>query len=265
VGAPHADGTVGKALSLLDTVASYGRPVRFAELLEKSLHPKATLYRLLQTLTNQGMLTYDTETHSYTLGLRLMRLAHSAWEQASLAPGARNHLDRLSQEIGETVHLAQLDHGQVLYVDKRNAQRPISMFSDAGKVGPGYCTGVGKAMLAFIDDDLLSLALQHQSYYPHTVHTHASADSLRTELMSIRKSGIAFDREEHEPNIICVATPILGRSGKPLGAISVTSSTARHSLDQLADFAPAIQRTAEAIARDAQTTAFPDTPVTPSF
>ncbi|MEL6679706.1 MAG: IclR family transcriptional regulator [Pseudomonadota bacterium] len=265
MGAPHADGTVGKALSLLDTVAAYGRPVRFAELLENSIHPKATLYRLLQTLTNQGMLAYDTETHSYTLGLRLMRLAHSAWKQASLAPVARTYLDRLSQHIGETVHLAQLDHGQVLYVDKRNARRPISMFSDAGKVGPGYCTGVGKAMLAFLDDDLQAVALQHQSYFPHTPTTHASPDSLRAELRDIRESGIAFDREEHEANIICVALPILSSTGKPLGAISVTSSTARHSLDQLATFAPAIRETAQAIARDAQTTAFPDTPVTPSF
>ena len=63
---------------------------------------------------------------------------------------ARPHLDRLSAALGETIHLAQLDQGQVLYVDKRNAAQPVEMFSQAGKVGPAYCTGVGKAMMAYL-------------------------------------------------------------------------------------------------------------------
>ena len=84
------------------------------------------------------------------LGVRLVRLAHAAWAQSSIAPLARPYIDRLSAEVGETIHLAQLDLGQVLYVDKRNAQRPVEMFSQAGKVGPAYCTGVGKAMLAYL-------------------------------------------------------------------------------------------------------------------
>ena len=72
------DGTVGKALEILDQVAEYGRPVRFAELLANSPHPKATLYRLLQTLTNQGMLRFDEQSQAYAPGLRLVRLAHAA-------------------------------------------------------------------------------------------------------------------------------------------------------------------------------------------
>ena len=144
------DGTVGKALDVLDMVATAARPVRFTELLAQSRYPKATLYRFLQTLTNQGMLAFDPATQTYALGVRLVRLAHAAWSQSSLAPIARPWLDRLAADLGETVHLAQLDQGQVLYVDKRNAARPVEMFSSAGKVGPAYCTGVGKAMLAFL-------------------------------------------------------------------------------------------------------------------
>ena len=142
------DGTVGKAMDVLDQVASFGRPVRFAALLSVSPYPKATLYRFLQTLTRQRLLEYDSEQQTYAVGLRLVRLAHAAWSQSSLAPLARAHLDRLSGAVGLTVHLAQLDNGQVLYVDKRNATQPVDMFSQAGKVGPAYCTGVGKAMLA---------------------------------------------------------------------------------------------------------------------
>ena len=60
-----ADGTVGKALEILDQVAEFDRPVRFGELLAASEHPKATLYRLVQTLTNQGMLSFDVEKQTY--------------------------------------------------------------------------------------------------------------------------------------------------------------------------------------------------------
>ncbi|MDX1738007.1 MAG: IclR family transcriptional regulator, partial [Alphaproteobacteria bacterium] len=146
------DGTVGKALRILDLVAEFGMPVRFNDILEKSPFPKASTYRFLQTLTNQGMLSYNEETQKYHMGIRLVRLAHSAWKQASLAPIASSAIDKLSAQTGETIHLAQLDNGQVLYVDKRNAKSPINMFSDAGKIGPAYCTGVGKAMVAFLGE-----------------------------------------------------------------------------------------------------------------
>ena len=168
----NSDGTVGKALDVLDMVALVGRPVRFGELLTKSAYPKATLYRFLQTLTNQGMLAYDEDRSTYTLGVRLVRLAHVAWTQSSLAPLARPYLDDLAAETGETVHLAQMDMGQVLYVDKRNAIKPVEMFSSAGKVGPAYCTGVGKAMLAHLPEDKLAAA---RRFYNSAVQDYNTA------------------------------------------------------------------------------------------
>lgn len=254
------DGTVGKALAVLDQVAAYGRPVRFSELLADSAFPKATLYRFVQTLTNQGMLSFDPERQTYALGIRLVRLAHAAWEQSSLAPLARPHLDALSAKLGETVHLAQLDHAQVLYVDKRNAAKPVEMFSQAGKVGPAYCTGVGKAMLAFLPEESLAPIIAQQSFHGFTPQTHTSADSLRADLAECRARGYALDREEHEPGIICLALPILSGSGRVLGALSITSTTARMALGDLEAIAPLIRDTAARIAADAETWRFPEDP-----
>lgn len=253
-----ADGTVGKALAVLDQVAAFGRPVRFSELLAVSAFPKATLYRFVQTLTNQGMLTFDLERQTYAPGLRLVRLAHTAWQQSSLAPVARSHIDALSAKLGETVHLAQLDNAQVLYVDKRNAAKPVAMYSQAGKVGPAYCTGVGKAMLAFLPEDELVPILAQQSFHAFTAHTHTTSESLRADLAEARGQGYALDREEHEPGIICVALPILTQGGRVLGALSVTSTTARMPLEELEEFAPLIRATAGRIAAEAQTWRFPD-------
>lgn len=253
-----SDGTVGKALDVLDQVAAYGHPVRFGTLLTDSPYPKATLYRLLQTLSNQGMLAYDPERQTYSPGVRLVRLAHAAWTQSSLAPIARNHLDKLSAEVGHTVHLAQLDNAQVLYVDKRNAAQPVEMFSDAGKVGPAYCTGVGKAMLAFLPEADLNNAIGQQSFHVFTEHTYTTPKELCAELDAIRARGYAFDREEHEPQIICIAVPILSSGGRVLGGLSITGSKQTISLKQLEALAPRLSQTAQAIASEAEAWRFPD-------
>jgi len=250
------DGTVGKALDVLETVAALA-PVRFSDLLARGGYPKATLYRLLQTLTHQGMLAYDDTHGSYTLGLRLVRLAHGAWAQSSLAPLARRAMDALAQATGETVHLAQMDQGQVLYVDKRNAARPLEMFSQAGKVGPAYCTGVGKAMLAFLPEAGLTDALARQSFHRFTARTLDNA-ALLLELAAIRARGFSYDNEEHEVGIICVAAPIRAASGRMIGAVSVTSSTARSTIETLTRYAPQVMQTAAEIAAEAESWRFPE-------
>lgn len=257
--ATHRDGTVGKALTVLDTVAGFGHPVRFSDLLATSPYPKATLYRLLQTLTHQRMLCFDPDSQTYAPGLRLVRLAHSAWQSASLAPLAQGFLDALSRDVGETVHLAQMDGGHVLYVDKRNARIPVEMFAQAGKTGPAYCTGVGKAMLAFEEPATRDALIAQQSFHGFMPNTLTDAEALRRTLAVIRARGYAFDDEEHEPGIICVALPILSRAGRVIGGLSVTSTTARHDLDSLSRFVPRITATSQQIAHAAESWRFPET------
>jgi DNA-binding IclR family transcriptional regulator len=252
------DGTVGKALEVLDQIAAFGRPVRFGEVLDASPYPKATLYRLVQTLTRQRILSYDPDRQAYAPGMRLVRLAHAAWRQASLAPIARPYLDQISQDIDHTIHLAQLDAGQVLYVDKRNAPNPIEMYSQAGKVGPAYCTGVGKAMMAYLSEPDLSRILSQQSYHRFTDQTLCDEASLRAELQQIRERGYAFDNEEHERNIICVAMPILTLSGRVLGALSITSSINRTSLAELEKLVPQLRQITRRISEEAESWHFPD-------
>ena len=91
-----SDGTVSKALDVLEMVAAANRPVRFSDLLSQSAYPKAPLYRFLQTLTNQGMLSYQQDRGTYSLGVRLVRLPHSTWTQSFLGALARRRLDELA-------------------------------------------------------------------------------------------------------------------------------------------------------------------------
>jgi len=166
--------------------------------------------------------------------------------------------------LRETVHLAQLDHAQVLYVDKRNATQLLPMYSEAGKVGPAYCTGVGKAMLSCLPQDRVDDIIAQQSFHRFTPTTLVSAAQLKAELADIKADGHSFDREEHEPGIICVAVPIVSERGRLLGALSVTSATTRTSLDEMAHHAPRLKQTARAIAHDVAAWRFPDQTLTPT-
>lgn len=250
---PDLSSPISKALVVLDAVALAESPPRFVDLLNALPLSRATLHRQLRQLTREGMLAYDEVRQTYSIGMRVLRLAHSAWSRASLASVACDALDKLSAEIEETIHLAVLDNNQVLYVDKRLPPRSVSMFSSPGKIGPAYCTGVGKAMLAALPEAKLAEAIKAQSFQQHTEKTLVSEQMLREELVRIRERGHAFDDEEHEDTIICVALPILNKRGEPIGALSVTSTTYVTTLEKMAEtYLPAMKIAVQEISENAQ-------------
>jgi DNA-binding IclR family transcriptional regulator len=164
----------------------------------------------------------------------------------------------LSEKVAETVHLAQLDNGQVLYVDKRNPSSPIEMFSQAGKVGPAYCTGVGKVMMAYLDEKELSRVISKQAFHKYTDFTITSEKELRKELIKIKKQGISFDKQEHEAKIICISSPILSSKNRVIGGLSITSSIDIHSLESLEEFKPQLVETSKLIGKEADAWNFPE-------
>jgi IclR family KDG regulon transcriptional repressor len=251
------DGTVGKAMEILDSVAAVGRPVKFSELLAQSPHPKATLYRILQTLTHQGLLAHNEETGAYSLGLRLMTLAHSAWKQATLATVARPFLAAFAAKTSGPVHLAQLESGQVLFVDRIKMNARLEFLAEPGLIAPAFCTAVGKAILAHLSPERQERALCQQHFETRTPVTITSLQALRAELATIKAAGVAFDREEYQLHAIAIAAPIMNDSGRVIGAISITTSTDHHTLDDLRVFQPDLVATAKQIGDAASAWQFP--------
>jgi len=112
-------------------------------------------------------------------------------------------------------------------------------------------------MLAFLAPKRLQLALQQQAYFKYTEATHGSAESLTAELEKVRTEGIAFDQQEHEVGIISIAAPILSTNGRVIGALSIATTTTRHTLEGLEKFRPALLETAEKIGTEATAWQFP--------
>lgn len=251
------DGTVGKALDILDIVVAFGRAVRFSEVLDVSPYPKATLHRILQSLTNQGMLAYDDERHVYVPGMRLVRIARHAWNQSSLAPLASPFIETLANDVGETVHLAQMERGRVVFIEKITPEGGFPTMARPGRRSPAHCTGVGKVMLAFMEEDRRKVALDGLQYETFTPATHTGPETLLPDLEQIRAEGVGYDREEHEQGIMSIAAPIFGNSNRVIGAISVVTSTFRVSLEELERFRPALLRTAGQIGSEAVVWPYP--------
>ncbi|MFW2587014.1 IclR family transcriptional regulator [Sagittula sp. SSi028] len=252
-----SDGTVGKALDVLDSVMAFGRAVRFTEILEVSSYPKATLHRILQTLTSQGMLSYDEERHVYLPGMRLVRVGRHAWNQSSLAPLAMPFVESLARDVNETVHLAQMERGRVVFIDKATPDAGFQTMARPGRRSPAHCTGVGKVMLAFMDDRRRAAVLDTLSYEQFTPNTHVGPASLLPELEQIRAEGVGFDREEHEEGILSIAAPIRGNGGLVIGAVSVVTSTIRTTFEDLEKFRPALLWTATQIGREGAVWPYP--------
>ena len=245
-------GTLGKAMAVLEIVASSEQPPRFTDILKQSDQPRGTLHRQLSNLVEEGLLISRPD-QSYELGLKLLTFASQSWAGSEFRTIAEPHLKDLQSETGETVHLAVLRDVQVIYLDKFEGSQSLRLHSQIGNASPAYCTGVGKAALSQLDSKSLSERIAAMKFQQFTENTLRSAKALRAEITEIRKDGVAYDREEHEPGIHCIAAPIHSASRALYAGISITGPSFRISRAQLEGWADTVRETAEAIMADLET------------
>ncbi|MDF1606750.1 IclR family transcriptional regulator [Hoeflea sp. YIM 152468] len=236
-------------MSVLDIVASAEEPMRFTAILALSNQPRGTLHRQLTNLVEEGLLSLNRD-HTYTLGLRLLKFAAKAWAGNQFRAIAEPHLRLLHERTGETVHLGVLRGTEVIYLDKVESRQAVRMYSQIGNASPVYCTGVGKAALSAMDDHALTGVIDAIQFRRFTEHTLVTADQLRAEIGEIRRSGNAYDREEHELGIRCVAAPLFSADRTFVAGVSVTGPAYRVSMEALQSWAQLVRETAGAIMDD---------------
>jgi IclR family transcriptional regulator, KDG regulon repressor len=160
---------------------------------------------------------------------------------------ARDPMQRLGDLTGETIHLSVYDEPHVVYIDKIESTFPIRMYSRVGARAESYCTGVGKALVAFLSDYEFEWYLRKVSFTRYTPNTITSAKGLREEIARIRTQGYALDLEEHEEGVRCAAAPVFGLDGRVAGSISVAAPVFRKSEDDIRALAPAVMEAARQI------------------
>lgn len=204
-----------------------------------SLH-KSTAHRLLSCLIQMGYVLQDDSTGIYRLSLKLFELSSNLINSTDLLSGAKPPLDRLSQLVQEAVHLVVPSDANIVYiykVDEFNSSN-VRMASRVGLNIPMYCTGCGKAILANLSDVERLQLWERSSVKKLTDNTVTDFNKLCVQLDEIKKIGYAFDNEENEIGVRCVAFPILNYEKRPVAAFSISAPISRMSDERIEQILP---------------------------
>ncbi|WP_319520559.1 IclR family transcriptional regulator C-terminal domain-containing protein [uncultured Martelella sp.] len=213
-----------KVFSVLETLAE-NRTAGLADIAQRAMTSKSTTHRLLHTMIDLGYVEQDPDTEKYELSLRLFSLAaHSLTGQADLLRIADKVMSRISRATGESINLGVLDgrEQRVVYIHQYDSTYSLSMNSTLGKRNPLHSTSLGKALLAFRDDEEIEERLADMKMEVSAPGTITDKDAFRAELMQTRARGYSEEIEESEVGVRCLAAPILNQAGKSVAAISVS-------------------------------------------
>jgi DNA-binding IclR family transcriptional regulator len=145
-------------------------------------------------------------------------------------------MEQLAGITNETVHLAVLNNDNVVYLDKIDSKHALRIFSRVGNQAPCYCTGLGKALLAWLSDKEVNKIVKEKKMIKFTETTITSLASFKAELQLVREQGYAIDNQEHEKGIQCIAVPIRNREKAVIAAISITWPEIRNDNERMENY-----------------------------
>ncbi|CAN5450207.1 IclR family transcriptional regulator [soil metagenome] len=222
-----------RTLEILEVVARHPDGVGFVDLSSQLPYPKSSLHGLLQTIIAMRWLTFDPDQRLYSIGVKPWEVGQSFLRSRELVVRARQFLRQANEELGETIQLGILDDLDVVYIDKVEGTRPLRLISNIGSRLPAYVTGIGKAMLAGLGDDVLENRFAGATLEEYTSKTITSGNALIDVLKGVRRDGYAVDDGEYTHGVYCVAVPIVDQSGEVVAAMSCSVPKARIELGEL--------------------------------
>lgn len=232
--------SVNRTLDVLEALQALGGVARSVDLANKLSYPAPTVHRILSNLAARGYVTQLSDKR-YALGPALVRLGGEASKQSGHM--VQPVLDKLATALGETVNLAFYTNDTMTYVAQATSQRSMRMFTQVGAHVPVWGSGVGKAVLATMEDDQVN-AILDQVRLPKLL----SREALFDDLDLCRERGYALDDEEQEVGVRCLAIFVPG--GPSLAGLSVSSPTSRLSPDTYERVAQTLGAAAKQLTRN---------------
>jgi DNA-binding IclR family transcriptional regulator len=240
--------SVDRTLDVMEALASRRGATGISEVASiVGLHV-STVHRLLATLVDRGYVRQDPDTSKYHLGSRVFTLASAADLHLDLRLVARPYLERMMRASGETANLVTSSDTEVVYLDQVASMHLVKMSAAPGSRAPMYCTGTGKAMLAFKHPRTIETVL-NSPMKRYTAHTLVTRAGVERELALIREQGYSIDNEEMEEGVRCIAVPVYDRRHECIGAMSVSGPTTRMSTERVAKLAPTMLGIADELSR----------------
>ncbi|MEC1417826.1 IclR family transcriptional regulator [Bacillus haynesii] len=188
--------------------------------------PQSSTFNLAATLLDEGYLQQDA-IKRYRLGAKLIQVGTAAMESIDISSQGVPFLKQLMDGVQETVFMAVLSDDQLVYIAKIDNNRSIRTTAQPGSRKPLYCTGLGKAFLAFMPEDKREGLLDRMEFIRFTGHTITVREELEKQLQTFLEQGYAVDNEENEEGLFCLAAPVYGPDGVMKAAISTAGPKER--------------------------------------
>jgi len=211
-----------RAFEMLDMLSMSSVGLIKMDFARKLKIPYSSIFNLLTTMEKFGFVRRDEDTGKYYLGLKLLSLAGIPSRELSLRDIVAPFLQEMVRATGVTGHLAILDGGEAVYIDKVEPDSYVKINTWIGKRNYIHSSAVGKALAAFRSEEEID-ALLHAGLPKRTRHTITTAKRLRQELVRVRSTGYATDEQEDERGGFCVAAPIFNASGTVVAALGLSA------------------------------------------
>lgn len=193
----------------------------------------ATVYRILVTLEGRGLVEFDHEEQVWHIGPRAFVIGSRFLRRTSLVDRARPIMRKLMEVTGETANLGIEKEGAVLFISQVETHASIRAFFPPGTLSPMHASGIGKALLAHMDDERLSRVLTTVELTRFTDHTITDKADLKLNLEAIRETGFSVDNEEKNEGMRCIAAPVFDMNHEAIAGISVSGPTSRVSASEV--------------------------------
>lgn len=216
--------TTKRTIDILKIVSGKPEGVTLDEICRRLELPKTSAYDIVTTLAETGMLRIvKGQKQSYTIGLMAYRIGINYINNLDFISTIEPELKAFAGEVGKTVFFGVRSDHEVVYICKFEPENPIITTATVGTKNPIYCTSLGKAILAYTDEEVRKQVLSRVKFERKTARTIVSRLELNQELREIRELGYAVDDREMEEHMKCVGAPVFASDGNVLGAISVSS------------------------------------------
>lgn len=238
--------SLDRAITLMKLVAA-GSGLSLTEVSQQSGIAASTAYRMLTTLQAHGMVEFNEADQLWFIGIETFRMGAAFLRRRKLAEQGRVIIQELMLESGETANLALADEDHVVFVSQVETHEAIRAFFRPGTRSPLHASGIGKAILAFLEPRQRDAMLKRLTLEVFTEKTHVTHASLAADLLAIRARGFSVDDEERNLGMRCVASPVFNEFGEPVAGVSISGPTVRLTDARIAAIGPRVNAAARAL------------------
>lgn len=237
--------SLARGLQILDQIAANGGSVSVTEIADKLVVDKSTASRLVKTLVRWEYLQPERGSRRFVLGKRLYQIGWQLVNRLEVRDKAKPYLYQLVETTGECAHTAIYSEGRALMIDDVEAEASLRVIGGIGRRIPLHCTAVGKSLLAFALHIPFPDVLEAR-----TETTITEPNLLRCHLEDIRAQGYAYDDQENELGVRCLAAPVYDPMGNVLATIGISGPTVRMTTDRIEPLAAQVIAAARQLSAD---------------